>query len=80
VGRFALRRIISIEVVRGREKWRILNPFTTLRFGNRLFGPAVLVRLSPECTGITWSMFLTPDDAEAFVRDVDVARRRGTGA
>ena len=75
VWRFAMRRILSIRVVRGREKWRFLNPFTTLRLGNRLLGPTVLVELRPGWTG-TASILLTPDDAETFVRDVDAALRR----
>ena len=73
VWRFALTRIISIRVVRGREKWRILNPFTTLRLGNRLFGPAVLVEVTRGFTGLR-AILLTPDDADSFVREVNAAR------
>lgn len=72
VWRFAMRRILSFRVERGREKWRFLNPFTTLRLGNRLFGPTVLVKLRPGWTG-TASILLTPDEPETFVRDVDAA-------
>jgi hypothetical protein len=47
---------------------------TTLRFGNRIFGPCVLVRRR---NGLFRRIVITPADADKFVEEVISAQHKG---
>jgi hypothetical protein len=75
VARFTLRRVLSARCLSREGRFALwnpffLNPFTTLRLGNRLFGPVVLVERAP---GLIRTILLTPDDPDSFVRELNAA-------
>lgn len=66
--RLPFRRVKSIELIGFRTA--LIQDFTTLRFGNRIWGQLVRVKTR---AGLYRAIIITPDNAEKFVLDFRAA-------
>jgi len=74
INRIRYDRITGIRRVSSREMWLDLDYLFVVRFGNRVWGPAVLIfrrRWLP--------IVITPDNAEEFVRELRQRVYQSTG-
>jgi hypothetical protein len=73
IRRIAYANIARVREVRFQSLWDFADPrmfsryLFAQRFGNRIFGPAVVIELK---VGISRAVFITPDDVPAFVAAV----------
>ena len=53
----------------------LANEFSTLRFGNRIWGDIILIRKSK---GLFKNIMITPDNSEMFINDVNQRNHMGS--